>query len=235
MPPECSTFKEPFQEQLSLVHEFFPPILILVILQRILKSFALHPFSKNAPTFLMKNPLRTANASFIVSSFVSPSFWIYENDSFSWRIVLMTMTIDREGWERGCVAPTKLETRCKNKDPFQSKNRLFAFFSSRLNKANFPRTLLSFPAFWRTRETPTSTPLKKRLFTKDDTQIRVNLAVDNNLLLLLLLLLLSLYKNCWNLCNYLSFNNEDVLPPGFWRMYVPLFFKYIPDFLPFFS
>lgn len=102
---------------------------------------------------------------------------------------------------------------------------IYFFSFSRKTRTIFPTLRKTI----KTRESPTSC-LVKTAFTKDDTQMRASLAVDNNLLLLLLLSLrvyiciyiyLLYIKKWWNPCNYLSFNNEDVLPLVSGWMYIP--------------
>lgn len=206
MPPECSTFKEPFQEQLSLIHEFFFRLWFLSLFNAYSNLLRYIHSRRIRWLFLWKSS--SYGEGFFHSLLVRLSFFL----NLWKRFFLVTYRIDddddwQEGMRERMCGTHEARNALQEQGSLLVEKSVVRFFSSRLKKANFPRVLkkkrnVDFDALW------------KRLFTKDDTQIRANLTVDNNLLLLLLLLL-SLYKKCWNPCNYLSFNNEDVLPLGF--------------------
>ena len=106
--------------------------------------------------FSHENPLRTAKASFVVSLRSSLLCFKFMKTILSRDVYRVDDDDDWQGrageWD---VAPTRLQTRSKNKDPSWSKNRLFTFFFS-FEESEL--SLLSFLAFLKTRETPTSTP-----------------------------------------------------------------------------
>lgn len=115
----------------------FLPIVILVTLQRILKSFALHPFSKNTLIFLMKILFVRLHSLLVRLSFFL-NLWK--------RFFLVTYRIDddddwQEGVEERMCGTHEARNALQEQGSLLVEKSVVRFFSSRLKKANFPRVL----------------------------------------------------------------------------------------------
>lgn len=238
MPPECSTFKEPFQEQLFLIHEFFLRFWFLSLFDAYSNLSRCIHSRRIRWLFIWKSS--SYGEGFFHSLLVRFSFFL----NLWKRFFLVTYRIDDDddwqgGLGEGVYGTHEARNALQEQGSLLVEKSVVRYFSSRSKKANFPHSLI-FPRVLKNARNADLDAPWKRLFTKDDTQIRANLAVDNNLLLLLLLF--SLYKKCWNPCNYLSFNNEDVLPLGFSQGFQTNVYTFIlqiycrlSSILPFFS